>query len=114
MQGLYRRADAPLNLLLPDLLGQLPATLQIGTVTVEGADDTRRGHRATIEREAIPIIAIHKNGRQWKEDCPAAQTRNETLRAALNYSSIIWKRWTGFHACNRTGLDRQDTDVLPT
>ena len=57
--------DSPV---LPDLLGQIPKGEDIGTVTADGAYDTRRCHTAVIDREATPIITIRKNGRAWKED----------------------------------------------
>ena len=40
---------------LPDLLGQIPETEQIRTITADGAYDTRHCHKAFIERQAIPI-----------------------------------------------------------
>jgi hypothetical protein len=83
---------------LPELLGQSPEGEEIGTVTADGAYDTRRCHTAIIDRQATPIIPIRKNGRPWKEDCPAAITRNETLRATRHYGRAFWKRWTGYHA----------------
>ncbi len=42
-----------------------------------------------------------ENGRLWKDDCPAARARNETLRATRQYGWAFWKRWTGYHARNR-------------
>ena len=41
------------------------------------------------------------NGRPWKEDCPAARARNETLRATRHYGRAFWKRWTGYHTRSR-------------
>ena len=38
----------------------------------DGAYDTRRCHRAIIDREATPLIPIRKNGRPWQKGCPAA------------------------------------------
>ena len=38
---------------------------------------------------------------RWKEDCPAARARNETLRATRHYGRAFWKRWTGYHARSR-------------
>ena len=67
-----RDGDSPV---LPDLLGQIPAGEQIGTVTTDGAYDTCRCHKAIIERGAVPIIPNRKNGRLWKEDCPAGFCR---------------------------------------
>ncbi len=76
---------------------QIPEGEQIGTVTADGAYDTRRCHTAIIERQATAIIPIRKNGRPWKEDCPAARARNETLRATRHYGRAFWKQWTGYH-----------------
>ena len=56
----------------PELLDQMPEGEKMGTVTADGAYDTRRCHTAVIDRQATPIIPIRKNGRPWKEDCPAA------------------------------------------
>ena len=90
--------DSPV---LPELLDQIPEGKQIGTVTADGACDTRRCHTAIVERQATAIIPIRKNGRPWKEDCPAAKARNETLRASRYYGRAFWKRWTGYHARSR-------------
>ena len=90
--------DSPV---LPELLDQIPEGEEIGTVTTDGAYDTRRCHTAIIDRQATAIIPIRKNGRPWKEDCPAARARNETLRATRHYGRAFWKRWTGYHARSR-------------
>jgi len=87
--------DSPI---LPELLGQIPKDEQINTVTADGAYDKRRCHAAITERRAIPIIPIRRNGRAWKEDCPAAKARNETLGATKYYGRAFWKHWTGYHA----------------
>ncbi len=86
---------------LPALLDQIPEVEQIGSVTADGAYDTRRCHTAIINREATAIIPIRKNGRPWKENCPAAIARNETLRATRYYGRAFWKRWTGYHVRSR-------------
>ncbi len=90
--------DSPV---LPELLNQIPEGEDIGTVTADGAYDTRRCHIAIIDRQATPIIPVRKDGRPWKEDCPAASARNETLRARKRYGKASWKRWTGYHARSR-------------
>ena len=89
--------DSPV---LPDLLDQIPEGEDIGTVTADGAYDTRRCHTAITLREATAIIPIRKNGRPWKEDCLAAldsvlgpmadnvSPRNETLRATRHYGRV--------------------------
>ena len=90
--------DSPV---LPELLDQIPEGQRLGTVTADGAYDTRRCHTAIIDRQATAIIPIQKNGRPWKEDCPAAIARNETLRATRHYGRAFWKRWTGYHVRSR-------------
>lgn len=93
-----RQGDSPI---LPELLSQIPAGEEIETVTADGAYDTRRCHAAILEHGAEPIIPIRRNGRAWKPDCPAATSRNETLRATRFLGRSIWKTWTGYHARSR-------------
>lgn len=78
-----RDGDSPI---LPELLDQIPEDEEIGTVTADGAYDTRRCHTAIIDRQATAIIPIRKNGRPWKEDCPAA--RAVTVRAERSARSV--------------------------
>ncbi len=93
-----REGDSPV---LPGLLAQIPPDEQIGTVTADGAYDTRNCHSAIAERGGAAIIPIRRNGRAWKEDGPAARARNETLRATQRFGRALWKRWTGYHARSR-------------
>lgn len=86
--------DSPV---LPELLDQIPE----GEDNADGARYARRCHTAIIARQAAAIIPIRKNGRPWKEDCPAACARNETLRTTRHYGRAFWKRWTGHHARSR-------------
>ena len=86
---------------LPELPDQIPEDEKIGTVIADRPYDTRRCHTAIIDRQATAIIPIRKNGRPWKEDCPAACARNETLRATRHYGRAFWKRWTGYHVRSR-------------
>ena len=93
-----RQGDSPL---LPDLLEQIPEDEEIATVTGDGAYDTRRCHAAIIERGADAVIPIRRNGRAWKEDCPAALARNEILRATRHLGRALWKKWAGYHVRSR-------------
>lgn len=93
-----REGDSPV---LPGLLAQIPSDQPIGTVTGDGAYDTRKCHSAVAERGATAIIPIRRNGRAWKEDCPAARARNEILRATRHFGRALWKRWTIYHARSR-------------
>lgn len=78
---------------LPELLDQISGDEEIGTVTADGAYDTRRYHTA--------IIPMRKNRRPWKEGCPAAIVRNETLRGTPHYGRAFWKGWTEYHVRSR-------------
>ena len=93
-----RDDDSPV---LSDLLKQIPVGENISTVTADGAYATRRCHTAILARDAVPIIPIRKTGRSWREDCPAAIARNETLRATRHSGRAFGQRWTGYHARSR-------------
>ena len=68
---------------------------------MDGAYDTRRCHGAIIGRGAEAVIPIRRNGRAWKEDCPAAIARNEILRATRHLGRALWKRWAKYHVRSR-------------
>lgn len=53
-----REGDSPV---LPDLLDQIPPDQLIGTVTGDGAFDTRRCHPAILKRGGTAIIPIRKS-----------------------------------------------------
>lgn len=93
-----RDGDSPV---LPDLLDQIPPDEQIGTVTGNGAFDTRRCHTAILDRGGTAVIPIRKNGRLWKENCPAARARNDILRAARRCGRATWKHRSGHHMRSR-------------
>ena len=92
------KGDSPV---LPHLLDQIPPDEQIGTVTGDGAFDTRRCHSAILERGGTAIIPIRKSGRRWRENCPAAKARNEILKATQRLGRAAWKRWSGYHTRSR-------------
>ena len=70
-------------------------------MTGDGAFDTRRCHTAIVDRGGIAIIPIRRNGRLWKEDCPAARARNDILRASKRFGRANWKHWSGYHVRSR-------------
>jgi hypothetical protein len=55
-----REGDSPV---LPDLLDQIPSDEQTGTVTGDGAFDTRRCHTAILDRGGTAVIPTCKGGR---------------------------------------------------
>ncbi len=72
-------AGAPV---LPDLLKQIPAHEQIGSVTADGAYDTRECHDAIADRGPHAVIPPRKNAKPWKTVTAGAVARNEALRAS--------------------------------
>ena len=90
--------DAPM---LPELLDQIPPEQEIGSVTADGAFDTRKCHDAIAARGAAAIIPPRKNARFWKPDTPGAIARNEILRTSKCVGRTIWRRWSGYHRRSR-------------
>lgn len=92
---------------LPGLLAQFPSDQPIGTITADGAYDTRKCHSAVVEHGDTAVVPIRRNGRAWKDDCLAARPRNETLRATQRFGRVLWKRLTGYHARSRVETQMQ-------
>lgn len=44
---------------------------------------------------------IRKNGRLWKEDCPAARAHNDILRETRRFGRANRKHWSGYHVRSR-------------
>jgi hypothetical protein len=89
-----RVGDGPM---LPKLLEQIPPEEPIGTVTADGAYDTRACHAAIAARQATAVIPTRRNGRPWKETTPGARARNDILRASRRFGRAIWRNWSGYH-----------------
>lgn len=90
--------DAPM---LPELLSQIPASVEIGSVTADGAYDTRKCHDAVANRGAQAVIPPRKNAKPWKPSTTGAIARNEALRASKYLGRAIWRKWTGYHRRSR-------------
>lgn len=95
-----REGDSPT---LPALLHRIPEGAQIGSITADGAYDTRRCRTAILEHGAKAIIPIRQNGRLWREDCPAAVARNAILHDVRQEGRASWKRRNGYHVRSRAG-----------
>lgn len=93
--------DAPM---LPELLDQIPPEQEIGSVTADGAFDTRKCHDAIAARGADAIIPPRKNARPWKPDTAGAVARNEILRTSKRVGRTIWRRWSGYHRRSRAEM----------
>jgi hypothetical protein len=78
---------------LPDLLSQIPIGEEIGSVTADGAYDTRKCHDAIADRGAHAVIPPRKNAKPWK---------TVTAGAAAKYlGRALWRRWSGYHRRSR-------------
>jgi len=90
--------DAPM---LPELLDQIPLDQDIGSVTADGAYDTRKCHDAIAARQAHAVIPPRKNAKPWKPTSAGAIARNEAVNASRYLGSAIWRRWSGYHRRSR-------------
>ena len=90
--------DAPM---LPDLLNQIPADHDLGSVTADGAYDTRKCHDAIAARNAHAVIPPRKNAKMWKPDTPGARARNEAVRSSKYLGRAMWRQVTGYHRRSR-------------
>ena len=90
--------DAPM---LPGLLNQIPPDQDIGTVTADGAYDTRKCHDAIAARDAHAVIPPRKNAKTWKPTSAGATARNEAVRASRYLGKALWQRLTGYHRRSR-------------
>lgn len=79
--------DAPVR---PDLLDQIPEDQEIGSVTADGAYDTRKCHDAIADRGAHAVIPPRRNTKPWKVITAGAMARNEALRAARYLGRALW------------------------
>lgn len=90
--------DAPM---LPDLLDQIPREQDIGSVTADGAYDTRKCYDAVAARGAHAVIPPRKNAKPWKPTSAGAIARNEAVIASRYLGRTIWRRWSGYHRRSR-------------
>jgi len=90
--------DAPV---LPNPLDQIPEDEEIGSVTADGAYDTRKCHDAIAERGAHAVIPPRRNAKPWKAATAGAIARNEALRASKYLGRALWRRWSGYHRRSR-------------
>ncbi|MBD9529806.1 IS5 family transposase [Paracoccus sp. PAR01] len=90
--------DAPM---LPGLLDQIPPDQEIGSVTADGAYDTRKCHDAIADRGAAAIIPPRRNAKPWKPTSVGAVARNEAIRASKYLGRTLWQKWSDYHRRSR-------------
>jgi len=81
--------------------GPDPPEIEIGSVTADGAYDTRKCHDAIADRSAHAVIPPRKNAKPWKPVTAGAAARNEALRASKYLRRALWRRWSGYHRRSR-------------
>ena len=86
--------DAPM---LFELLNQIPPDQNIGSVTADGAYDTRKCHEAIAARDAHAVIPPRKHAKPWKPTSAGAIERNEAVSAQRYLRRTLWRRWSGYH-----------------
>ena len=90
--------DAPM---LPELLNQIPCDQDIGSVTADGAYDTRKCHEAIAARDAHAMVPPRKNAKPWKPTSTGAIARNDAVNAQRYLGRTLWRRWSGYHRRSR-------------
>ena len=83
--------------MLPELLEQMPPDQEIGSVTANGAYDTRNYHEAIAARHADACIPPRKNAKPWKPTSAGAIARNEAVRASRYLGRALGRKLTGYH-----------------
>ena len=90
--------DAPM---LPELLNQIPSKQDIGSVTADGAYDTRKCHEAIAARDAHAVVPPRKNAKPWKPTSTGAIARNDAVNAQRYLGRTLWRHWSGYHRRSR-------------
>jgi hypothetical protein len=90
--------DAPM---LPELLNQIPPDQDIGSVTADGAYDTRKCHEAIAARDAYAVIPPRKNAKLWKPTSAGAIARNDAVNVQRYLGRTLWRSWSGYHRRSR-------------
>jgi hypothetical protein len=96
-----RRSPVP-----PDLPKRIPPEGPAGTVTGDGAFDTRRCHTAIGNRGGTAVMPIRRNKRLRKEDRPAACAGNDVLRATGRFGRANGTHGSGHHGRGRIEAGR--------
>jgi hypothetical protein len=90
--------DAPM---LPELLNQIHDDQDIGSVTGDGAYDTRKCHDAIAARNAHAVSPPRKDAKPWTPSSAGAIARNKAVNASRYLGRAIWRQWSGYHRRSR-------------
>jgi hypothetical protein len=98
--------------MLPELLNQIPPDQDLGSVTADGAYDTRRCHDVIATRGAHAVIPPRKNAKPWKPTSAGAIARNEAVNASRYLGRALWRRWSGYHRRSRVEIKMHCVKLL--
>ena len=90
--------------MLPELLTQISRDQDIGSVTTDGAYDTRKCYEEIAARDAHAIIPPRKNAKPWKPTSDGAITRNNAVNAQRYLGRRVWHRWSGYNRRSRVEI----------
>ena len=77
---------------LAQLLDQIPFDQTIGSVTADGAYDTRARYGAITTRGTHAVITQRKNAKPWTPTSAGAVTNNEAVNASRYLGRTLWRR----------------------
>jgi len=83
--------------MLPEVLEQIAADQDIGSVTADGAYDTRKCHDAIDARNAHAVPPPRNTAKPWEPTSAGAIARNEAVNASRYMGRPIWRRRSGYH-----------------
>lgn len=84
-----------------DLTYQISPDQEIGSVTADGAYDTRKCHGAIAARNAHAVIPPRKSAKPRKPDTPGARARNDAVRSSKYPGRALWRYLIGYHRRSR-------------
>ena len=79
-------------LMLPKFLNQVPSDQDIGSVTADGAYETRKCQEAIAARDAHAVVPLRKNAKLWKPTSTGAIARNDAVNAQRYLGRTLWRR----------------------
>lgn len=84
--------------ILPELLDQIPPDQKIGSVSADGAYDTKDCHKAIMERGAKAIIPPREGAVEWP-DLPdgSPHPRTTFVHEIKETDKETWKKNSGYH-----------------
>lgn len=98
--------------MLSELLEQIPPDQAIGSVTADGAYDTRKCHDAIAARRAHGAIPPRMNAKPRKPSSAGAVARNKAVNASQSLDRAIWRKWSGYHRQSRVESKMNCTKLL--